>query len=447
LLKNKITQVTQMKRGLSVFLLYFILFISASCTKKGKEIVPVIDGGINSSTQLVNTSHLENLTVPVTFPNGMAAEAVYIYSNAPNYSFANADGEGFTCVDDVARAVLFYIRSSEFSSDPATQTRTFNLIRFLINMQADNGYFYNFLQTGNVINKTGSTSAKGPNWWAWRALQALAEAAPVIKTKDIQLSNQIDAAVNKLIANIKTDLVNIPKTTANQNGITVPEWLPGGSDTGAILILGLISYCKSSGDADIKEYIRKLADGLVLTQQGDAAHFPYSCFLSSGNLWHGWGSDQAHALFQAGLFLNDTNYTSKALAEVDNFYPWLLQNGFKYSFEIENVNNTLIPKNVKNYEQIAYAIRPVVFAAIDAYEITKNEKYADLAGRLAAWFLGNNAAGTAMYSPNTGRCFDGINAGNVINYNSGAESTIEALLTMQRVSSFPTIKAALMLHK
>ena len=37
--------------------------------------------------------------------------------------------------------------------------------------------------------------------------------------------------------------------------------------------------------------------------------------------------DQAYALLKAGIFLNDAHILIKALAEVDNFYPWLLQNG------------------------------------------------------------------------------------------------------------------------
>jgi hypothetical protein len=135
------------------------------------------------------------------------------------------------------------------------------------------------------------------------------------------------------------------------------------------------------------------------------------------------------------------------LAEVDNFYPWLLQNGLKYSFEVENINNTLTAKNVKEYEQIAYGVRPMVSAAIDAFEITKNEKYAVMAGRLSAWFLGNNIAGTAMYSATTGRCYDAINAGGLVNKNAGAESCIEALLTMQIVSKYPAVKTALNKYK
>jgi len=35
-----------------------------------------------------------------------------------------------------------------------------------------------------------------------------------------------------------------------------------------------------------------------------------------------------------------------------------------------------------------------------------------------------------MYDPSSGRCFDGINSETDVNMNSGAESTIEALLSL-----------------
>ncbi|MBL0358269.1 MAG: hypothetical protein IPP72_15995 [Chitinophagaceae bacterium] len=132
---------------------------------------------------ILNTTHLEKLMVPVSFPNGEKAEGIYIYADAPSYTPVVAGGEGFTCVDDVARGVLFYLRSSTFSSDTLVQKKVYGLLGFLINMQADNGYFYNFLQQGNVINKTGITSVNQPKWWSWRALQALTEAGPVIRQK------------------------------------------------------------------------------------------------------------------------------------------------------------------------------------------------------------------------------------------------------------------------
>ena len=75
-----------------------------------------------------------------------------------------------------------------------------------------------------------------------------------------------------------------------------------------------------------------------------------------------------------------------------------------------------------------------------------HEKYADIAGHLAAWFSGANDANKIMYSPTTGRCFDGIQSASV-NINSGAESTIEALLTMEMVELYPAVKLAFNKYK
>src|SRR5580704_7734460 len=155
-----------------------------ACTKKtvgSSTTPPVVDTG------LVNTNHLDNLYTPVTFADGTIAAGVYIYSNYPGYINVEATGEGFTCVDDVSRAALVYLRSSKFSSDTSVQSKVYNLITFILEMQSPNGYFYNFLFANNLINTSGATSINNPNWWSWRALQALTEAGPVIKNNNASL--------------------------------------------------------------------------------------------------------------------------------------------------------------------------------------------------------------------------------------------------------------------
>ena len=433
----------------TTFISCLIGLLSIACTKKSvaPASVPVIIQPPVVVGSILNTSHLEKLAVQVVFPNGEKGEGIYIYADAPNYNPTPAGGEGFTCVDDVSREALFYLRSTTFQSDTLVQRKLFGLLQFLINMQSDNGYFYNFLQAGGGINRNGITSINQPKWWSWRALQTLAEAVPVIQIKNVTLTNQVNGVVSKLITALKNDLVNLPLDTIQINGIKVPQWLPEGADQAATLILGLIPYCQITGDIVMTNYIRKLADGIILMQLGDASHFPYSCFLSSGNTWHSYGNDQATALFEAGIFLNEPKYTESAMAEVSNFYPWILNSGYKNSFDVTFKNNGYSSENTKSYEQIAYGIRPMVFASIKAYQLTNDEKYADLAGHLASWFLGNNSATSAMFSIYTGRCYDAINEGNTINNNSGAESTIEALLTMQRVSSYPSVKTALDKYK
>jgi hypothetical protein len=418
--------------------------IAGTCKKQSSN-RPIPPG----DTSLVNTSHLDYLYIPVTFTDGTNAAGIYIYADAPDYHLTGASGEGYTCVDDVSRAALVYLRSSKFSTDTSTRSKAFKLINFLLEMQSSNGYFYNFLLTGNQVNTNGITSINGPEWWSWRALQTLTEGAPLVKIINPPLSDKMNQSANKLVAAVKTDLVNLPRTTKTVSGITIPQWLPAGSgtDQAATLILALIPYCTNTNDAIIKDYVKKLADGIILMQHGDASNFPYNAFLSWENTWHAYGNDQAYALLKAGIFLNDNQYTSHGLAEVDNFYPWLLQNGLKYSFDVTNNGSGIQLASDKSYEQIAYGIRPMVFAAVEAYRLTGQDKYADLAGHLSAWFMGANDAGKSIYSLTTGRCYDAISSSTNVNVNSGEESTIEALLTMEIVEKYPAVKTALDKYK
>ncbi len=119
----------------------------------------------------------------------------------------------------------------------------------------------------------------------------------------------------------------------------------------------------------------------------------------------------------------------------------------KSSFTISKNEGKFLPADEKEFEQIAYGIRPMIFATTEAYIITGEQKYADISGQLAAWFFGKNSAGVIMYDKATGRCFDGIIAANKVNKNSGAESTIEALLGLQKIETHPAIMMALNKYK
>jgi hypothetical protein len=440
-------KIIKMKKGIKFLLCFFaIVSMAVTCKKQSAANVVVVPP---KDTSLVNTAHLDYLYVPVTFPDGVNAAGVYIYADAPGYLLTPATGEGYTCVDDVSRAALVYLRSSKFATDTSIQSKAFKLINFLLEMQSSNGYFYNFLSTGNVINTSGTTSINNAEWWSWRALQTLTEGSPIVKSLNGQLSAKMDNAANNLVVSIKNNLVNLPQTTTVVSGITVPQWLPAGSgtDQSSTLILGLIPYCTRTNDALINTYIRKLADGIVLMQQGDSTHSPYGAFLSWQNTWHAYGNEQAYALLKAGAFLSDPKYTSAAMLEIDNFYPWLLKNGFKSSFIAANTGNAIQLSSELSYDQIAYGITPMVLAATEAYQLTSEDKYADIAGHIAAWFLGDNDASQNMYSVSTGLGYDGLTSPTNVNTNSGAESTIEALITMEMVEQYPAIKTALDKYK
>ncbi len=426
-------------------LVFFIaFFFSISCKNKNEETHLRTE-----DSSLVNLKHLDHLYTPITFADSIQTAGIYIYSEAPDYHLVGDSDEGFTCVDDVSRAALVYMRSKKFVTDTTIQDKVFNLVRFILSMQSANGYFYNFLFLNGSINKEGKTSTNTPNWWSWRALQTLTEASPVVKKINAELAKKIDVSIDRLINKIKTDLINLPATKKVVNGITVPQWLPAGSatDQAAILVLALTNYCSAHDDTELKKIIRKLADGIAMMQKGNETKFPYACFLSWENVWHAYGCDQSYALMKAGKFLNDSNYIKKALAEVDNFYPWLLKNGMMSSFSVIQKGNQIEPVEEKQFEQIAYGIRPTIFAATEAYTLTGKQKYADIAAHLASWFFGANDAKEIMYDKYTGRCFDGIIAKNKLNKNAGAESTIECLLALQKIEEHPAITSALNKYK
>jgi hypothetical protein len=427
------------QRVKTLFVLIIGLFV-IGCAKKDQDNSP--PPPVVSS--LVNYAHLDYLYTTVQFDTGTEAAGIFIYAESPDYHLVADSDEGFTCTDDVARAALVYLRSDSFAVNENTRNKTYMLLTFLVEMQAPNGYFYNFLLPGDLINKYHANSVAGANWWSWRSFQTLSEAEPIIWEHNPSLAARIDNAIQKMIANIKTDMVPQSQSTKEINGFTVPQWLPLGSasDQAATLLLGLVNYCSQNDDAEIKNYLTTVADGIAMMQQGDADHFPYGCFMSWENQWHAYGNEQGYALLKAGGFLNDNNYVELAMKEIDGFYPWLLENGYKKAITFNYENSTVNIVAEQQFEQIAYGVTPMVLAAAEAYHLTSDEKYAEIAGRIAAWYAGANEAGITVYSKDTGRCYDALTTTSSVNKNSGAESTIEALLCMQIVEKYPSIKSA-----
>ncbi|HSB91483.1 MAG TPA: hypothetical protein VLC28_00135 [Flavitalea sp.] len=423
----------------SVFSLIAIIFFG--CTRSANPGVTIIP----KDSSLVNLQHLEHLYTPVTFSSGTPAAGVYIYADAPDYRLVPASGEGFTCVDDVARAALVYLRSPQLSSDTALQNKLINLLSFVLEMQSPNGYFYNFLFESGLINKSGATSVDSPNWWSWRALQALTESIPYLQNANAAMASKATSSVNKLVENIRRDFGSLPLTTKTVSGVDVPQWLPVGSgtDQAALMIIGLINHYNNVHDESVKDIVKRLSDGIKLMQQGDSVAAPYGAFLSWENTWHAYGNIQSYALIHAADFLNDTQYLNSALTEIDHFYSWQLANKLINSFEISKGGQAIQLLNVKEFDQIAYGIEPMFFAALEAFRVTHNAKYADMAGHIAAWLFGGNAGNARMYDEKTGRCFDGLSSGGAVNKNAGAESTIEALLILQQVERSPEIKKAM----
>jgi len=392
---------------------------------------------LGQTTFTVNKSHLDYLYKEIEV-NGKQMAVIHIYSNAPDYKFIDDEDEGYACVDDAARAAIFYLEYYKAYNDTSSLHKYYKLVEFLISMQAENGYFYNFIWKDNSINKTFKTSVAEPNWWSWRALWALMENYKNFKNSNDDRAVRVNQCIGKSIKAIK-QIIPKEKGEITFDGVKLPNWLPAqtASDQSALLVLILSDYYKNSGDKEILTYLNSLVQGIMMMQIKDSEFEFNGAFLSWQNTWHGWGNSQAYALLKAYQILNEESFKTSALLELNNFYEQLVEIGFLNYFKVKkNKCNYEVVESSK-YSQIAYNIRPMVFALLEAYKITSDSVYAIKAGKVGQWFVGRNPAGEVMYNPHSGIFYDGIENENLINKNSGAESTIEGLLSLLKISQNP----------
>ena len=435
-----------MKRNpLYTWLILSVLFVVFACKHNSEQNQPT-----PTTMRYVNLSHLDRLYQTVKLAaNGTEVGTVAIYSEAPDYHLVSDVDEGFTCVDDVSRAALLILREPDLTTSTDKQAKLRSMTEFVLQLQADNGYFYNFLWPDRTINKTFQTSVAQANFWSWRALWLLSEAVPYYQKTDATLAGRMQTAIQKLTINVIRDFGNQAKTYNFIKGIQVPKWLPFGSasDQAAVLLLGLTNVYQQTPNADVLKLIDLLGEGILAMQYGDVGKYPYGAILSFENTWHAYASDQSYALLRAGKALAKPTWTAAARREIDNFYPYLIQQGYLESFEVEQPVNDVKPSKTSQFPQIAYGVRPMVWAALEAYDQTKDATYADLAAKLTSWFLGRNTANSPMYDQTSGRGYDGLGANGQINRNAGAESTIESLWSFQRIEQYPEAMKALEAYK
>lgn len=383
----------------------------------------------------VNSAHLDYLYENIEI-DGEEMAIIHIYSNYPEYKYIDDDDEGSACVDDAARAAIYYLKNYEFYKNSNSIEKNKKLLNFIIYLQSENGYFYNFIWPDLSINKNFKTSLAEPNWWSWRALWSLTESLPYYNIADTLFAEKIDKSIQKIITSIKAD---IPERYDYENiaGFKLPAWLPSkfASDQTSVLLLGLINYVRENNDAIISDYIKMLCKGIMEMQILDNTNQYYGAFLSWQNNWHAWGNIQSYALLKAYSILGNEEYLKSALLELDKFYQIIINKEHINTLVFLNQQGKVITEEERAFPQIAYNIRPMVYAFSEAYFITKDKKYLQSAITCAEWLIGANRIKQYMYDSDTGLVYDGIESEIKLNKNSGAESTIEALLSLLKVKN------------
>lgn len=392
--------------------------------------VPAL-AALESQPPALNLAHLNHLYADIEV-DGQAMGAVHIYATYPDYRYDIEPNEGYACVDDVARGLVLLSREWRRRPDAELLRKIQRLTQFVLYLQNANGYFNNFLWGDLRINVDYRTSVAELNWWSFRALWGLEEAYPVLQAHP-RIAARIREATSRVVTNMLRDLRRAARDVTESAGIRLPTWLPGGSgaDQAGEALVALLPHWRRTGNAAVRELMASLADGILMMQVGNARTFPHGAFLSWRHHWHAWGNVQAYALLKAGHALKRADWVRAALVEVDHFYPYLMAEGFAEAIEFRAEGAGVTETSRSRFPQIAYGLRPMVFAAMQAHVVTKEPKYRRLAQDLAAWLSGRNDAGAPVYDPASGVVFDGIIGPGKFNRNSGAESTIEALLTVQ----------------
>jgi hypothetical protein len=391
---------------------------------------------------MINTSHLDALYEEMKV-NGQDVGIVHIYSEYPDYHWVGDQDEGIACVDDASRAAIFYLRQYRRTSSPEYLHKGTMLLKFLMAMQSPNGYFYNFIWSDGTINKDGRTSQAIPTWWSWRSLWSMGEAIKILGLHDA-FTPELNQHRNRLMNAMLREKTLFSTKTDTAGGFVIPAWLPAGAatDQASIMLLGLslahqqkiFNHNHVKRDS-VSLLMNQLSHGIMMLQINHPGNFPDGGFLSWNNLWHAYANLQSYALLTTGEAMHDHNMTVHALYEINTFYPELYDRGYLESFWVRESKAKAATYDLKSFPQIAYGICPMILASAKAYEVTHDDKYKIQAGQIATWFSGQNQAKIPMYDPLTGRGFDGISGPTQINKNSGAESTIEALLSMQAIEN------------
>jgi multiple sugar transport system substrate-binding protein len=367
--------------------------------------------------------HLQHLGLNAVV-KGRQVRVVSLYSEAPDYrptaSPARDGFEGIASLDDAARAAVVYLREYEATNDVRARDEAVRLLSFVTAMEQGDGEFVNFIDSAGRLNRSAPSSRKSMSYWAARSIWALGEAVRVLGPQDSTLVKSMRPVLDRAVSRMARE-------------IDAGRLIGGSTTATAEALLGLLAVQRAEQSTALVPLATRTAQLLAAHSAGTTATAPWgACVDRPDAAWHAWGSRSTEALAMAGNALGHPEFVASARKEADGLWGRFLLAG--------GIPSAVAPDGTATwYPQIAYGIGPIVEGYLALAETTGERRYAVFAGLTASWLLGANPAAVSMYDEKTGRTFDGIDGPSPIkvNRNSGAESTIEALLALHRVTGSP----------
>ena len=134
------------------------------------------------------------------------------------------------------------------------------------------------------------------------------------------------------------------------------------------------------------------------------------------------------ALIAAGECLGDSGLTDAGL----RLLAWLVEIEMRNDrFSFVGANGWAPGEPRPGFDQQPVEAGAMADACFRAWKLTGEPEWRDRLESAVLWFLGRNDSSTRLYDPRTGGCCDGLTAVGA-NRNQGAESTVSALMALQR---------------
>ena len=391
----------------------------AACTRDSEPAAPT--AGALATT--VSLDHLRHLGLDAVV-DGRPVRVVALYAEAPDYRptpSPERDGsEGIASLDDAARAAVVYLRAFEMTGDESARAEALGLLSFVTAMEQGDGEFINFIDARGRPNRTAPSGRKSMSYWGARGIWALGEAVRVLGSHALKDVPGAREALDRAVARMGRE-------------VDAGRLIGGSATATSEALLGILALHEGEPSSRLASLAARTAALLVPLSRGDSTTPPWGARTDAPDApWHAWGARSTAALTRASVALNRPDLLAAARREADGLWGRFLLAG--------QLPSEVAPNgSVRWFPQIAYGVGPVVEGYVELAEATGDARYAQYAGLTAAWFLGANPARVSMYDQKTGRTFDGIDGPSPeqVNRNAGAESTIEALLALQRVGGNP----------
>ncbi|MDQ6774350.1 MAG: hypothetical protein M3024_15435 [Candidatus Dormibacteraeota bacterium] len=419
---------------------------------------------------VVNLAHLDSLHDSVPYPavppaghsttdpgtpidtwwvyaNFDAATGTYKRTGGGAYDAAtNTYGQGAFDTDDVARAAVAYLTHYRFYHDRHSLDMARGALRFVLYMETTSkpnaGNFVLWMQPGGALNLTPTPpdspnpADSGASYWMARSIWALGEGYQTFRKIDPGFAATIASRLDLALGKLEAELVG-PKfgTYYKLHGYQTPAWLiADGADASSEAMLGLTPYFAATGNELARRLDSQLGAGIAGFQLGTSRDWPWQALMPwarSVSDWHAWGAHMSMALAGAGVALDRPSWVAAATRDASSF-----ETHQQLSF---GAINGLLPAP-DDLSQIAYGNETTVDGLLGVGVATGNDVFRRWAGIAGSWLFGDNPAGTPMYQPATGVVFDGVNGDGTLNRNSGAESTIEGLISLMNAVNDPVAR-------